>query len=120
MTDKWRLVETEMHKPIYRKQDNFLHCYVEKCHLDQPARVEEEDFTKLALKENLNWLKIDQGTESVLEYGQLIDYFNLTFKRFKLMQSMLPKGTVSQDTISLAITWRFVTETGNYNVLDLK
>lgn len=102
-----------MHKPIYRKQDNFLHCYVEKCHIDHPARAEEEDFSKLALKENLNWLKIDNQCDPVLEFDQLIDYFNLTFKRFKLMQSMLPKGTVSQDTISLAITWRFVTETGN-------
>lgn len=109
-----------MHKPIYRKQDNFLHCYVEKCQVDQPHRTEEEDFSKLALKENLNWLKIDNQSDAVLEFDQLLDYFNLTFKRFKMMQSMLPKGAVSQDTISLAITWRFVTETGKMTDLVIQ
>jgi len=112
LTDKWKLVETGMHKPIYRKEDNFLHCYVEKTQSDTTNTIQNEDLYKLTLKENANLLQVSQLNEPTLEFKSLVDFFTLTFKKFKTMQNMIPKSTRNQDTISLAVLWRFTTPSG--------
>ena len=109
LTDKWKLVETGMHKPIYRKEDNFLHCYVEKTPSDTTTSNQNEDLYKLTLKENANLLQVSPLNETPLEFKSLVDFFTLTFKKFKNMQNMIPKSSQNQDTISLAVLWRFTT-----------
>jgi len=109
LTDKWKLVETGMHKPIYRKEDNFLHCYVEKTPGENSAPIQNEDLYKLTLKEDANLLQVSKLNEPTLEFKALVDFFTLTFKKFKTMQNMIPKSSQNQDTISLAVLWRFTT-----------
>lgn len=103
LTNKWRLVGTEMYKPIYRKQDNFLHCYVEKSS-NEPSQ--KEDYQDLILQENINWLKLSPGSEPLFEFKSLIDFFNLTFKKSRSLQNIRSKNQSLQDTISLAVQWR--------------
>lgn len=103
-------METGMHMPIYRKQENFLHCYIEKCPID-PSQV-EEDFYKLTLKEDVNLLNVSKAEDTLIDFKSCVDFFNLTFKKYKMMQNMTSKNQNNQDTISLAVIWRFTTEKG--------
>lgn len=98
-----------MHKPIYRKEDNFLHCYVEKTPGETSGPILNEDLYKLTLKEDANLLQVSKLNEPTLDFKALVDFFTLTFKKFKTMQNMIPKSSRNQDTISLAVLWRFTT-----------
>jgi len=73
----------------------------------------EEDYYKLNLKEDVNLLNISESKEPLIEFKSCVDFFNLTFKKYKMMQNMVSKNQNNQDTISLAVIWRFNYEKGN-------
>ena len=100
-----------MHKPIYRKQDNFLHCYVERCPTDVTAQEEEKNYRQLKLKENVNLLQISNDKEAYISFDNLIDFYNLTYKRFKT-QALVNKS-LDQEKVSLALLWKYTSDAGH-------